>query len=189
MKCTSLFTSFRNLTCTKTSSRQVRVQNLFINNNQQYSLRVNEVQNPNTTGPTSGFVLEVQNSKGLAIASRSTNTRIEILQEIKDQSTCNRVCGSCAGTTATCTSCKVPSKYPVFREQACVDDCGKGYFFDQDQLQCFKCHHGCDDCYGPGRHQCYSCADNYYNQDGNCLPYCSKGLIQDETLRQCINSN
>ena len=99
------------------------------------------------------------------------------------------MCGTCAGTTATCTSCKAPSKYPIFREYACVDECGKGFYFDIDQLQCFRCHHGCDDCYGPGSTQCYACADNYFNQDGKCTTYCSKGLTQDSTTKVCQRKN
>ena len=74
------------------------------------------------------------NESNLTIASRSTNTRITIYSAISNQTTCNKVCGSCAGTTATCTSCKIPSKYPLFRDYSCVDTCGNGYFFDENNL-------------------------------------------------------
>lgn len=129
------------------------ISGLFANNNKHYGVQVNGVQNPTTSGPSTTITLEVINSAGQGIASRSTNSRVTVLEPLP-QAKCNKVCGSCAGTNSTCTSCNVPSKYPIFRDYQCVDTCGKGFYFDRPNLQCIQCHHSCSECFGPGNNQC-----------------------------------
>jgi proprotein convertase subtilisin/kexin type 6 len=98
------------------------------------------------------------------------------------------VCGSCAGTNATCTTCIIPSKYPLYKDYQCVDSCGSGYFFDQDNLRCFQCSHTCQECYGPGDGACLRCAAGYFLEDGVCRAFCSKNLREDLTQRACVTA-
>ncbi|CDW89223.1 UNKNOWN [Stylonychia lemnae] len=188
-KCVSMFQPWVQLNCSQLSNNSILIKGLFTNNFEQYGVRIYDVQNPINAGSTSGFLVEAQSQSALTIASRSTNTRITIYEKIDDQSKCNKVCGSCAGTTATCTTCKNPSKYPIFRNYACVDNCGDGYFFDVNNLQCVQCHHGCSKCSGQGNNQCFSCSTGYFMEDGQCVPYCTKGLIEDTINSQCRQSN
>jgi hypothetical protein len=52
-------------------------------------VRVNSILNPNVTGPTNAFQLQVVASDWSVKASTQTNTRINILATISNQSECN----------------------------------------------------------------------------------------------------
>lgn len=81
----------------------------------------------------------------------------------------------------------MPSKYPIWKKNTCVNSCGDGFFFEQSEgLACYECHNACDTCYGPGNGKCFTCSENYYLNDGECLDFCPTGFTQDEETRKCI---
>lgn len=129
--------------------------------------------------------MTVLNSENLAIASRTTQTRIVIYPVLS--SNCSKICNTCAGSNTTCTSCNVPSAYPILKDYTCMDSCGSGYFFDEPKLKCFPCHESCTTCYGPGNNKCYGCSANFVMQNGVCVRSCDFGYLENSETRQCMN--
>ncbi len=66
----------------------MRLLGVFTENSKQYGVKVTGIVNPNITGPSQALIIEVANAAGQTIASRSTLSRVNILEPI-DQSTCN----------------------------------------------------------------------------------------------------
>jgi len=64
------------------NQRQVKINGLFKKNNKQYGVRLENIGNPAVAGPTAALIIEVQNKDGLTIASRSTLSRLTILEPI-----------------------------------------------------------------------------------------------------------
>jgi hypothetical protein len=142
--------------------------------------------NMDQAGSTSNFMIEAMSEKGSLKAAKTTELRVTALELIEDQNKCNRVCGSCAGTTTTCTSCAMGSKYPVWKRNTCVASCSDGFFFDLHSKSCYDCHHACSTCWGPGNNRCYGCARGYTMNDGNCTDFCPTGFRADEETKRCV---
>uniref|UniRef100_A0A674NA07 Proprotein convertase subtilisin/kexin type 5b n=1 Tax=Takifugu rubripes TaxID=31033 RepID=A0A674NA07_TAKRU len=51
----------------------------------------------------------------------------------------------------------------------CVEDCGEGFFADQESRDCEPCHASCRACGGPRYEDCDSCRDGLKLKDGECL--------------------
>lgn len=51
----------------------------------------------------------------------------------------------------------------------CVEDCGEGFFTDQESRDCEPCHAACRTCGGPRYNDCDSCREGSKLKDGECL--------------------
>jgi len=178
--CRGLFNS--PATCTLSSSSTVRVSGLFQGPSGQYGVSIDNITNPAASGSTSAFILSVETSQGRTVAARSTLSQVKILAPLAK---CNQVCGACAGTNSTCTSCQAPSSFPLLEETQCVDSCDPGFFFSSSAMRCFQCSHACETCHGPGQ-QCMRCAQGYFRVDGACLQYCPQATVAVD--RECVGS-
>lgn len=68
--------------------------------------------------------------------------------------------------------CFWDSKWPswfVCSDGRCVDDCGEGFFMDQESRDCEPCHAACLTCGGPQYDDCDSCREGLKLKDGQCL--------------------
>mmetsp|Transcript_9913 Transcript_9913/g.9778 ORF Transcript_9913/g.9778 Transcript_9913/m.9778 type:complete len:478 (+) Transcript_9913:2535-3968(+) len=135
-----------------------------------------------TTSPLQMFVY---NADGYSVASRTTQTRIIIYPILEENATCSQICKTCAGSNSTCTSCNVPSAYPILKDYTCMDSCGWGYYFDEERLKCYKCHESCSSCYGPGFNKCFGCSGEYLFQNGECVLNCDSGFLENSQTGEC----
>ena len=74
------------------------------------------------------------------------------------------------GCLSNCLNCQIPEscetcKSGYFRKKydtiknyiSCVEDCGNGYYFNQDASECQSCDFRCTTCYGGSNSKCNSC--------------------------------
>ncbi|EAR88128.2 zinc finger lsd1 subclass family protein (macronuclear) [Tetrahymena thermophila SB210] len=99
---------------------------------------------------------------------------------------CYSSCQSCSGPSANeCLEC---SSGTYFKEQACVDKCGDGYFINQDK--CSKCHPSCKNCQGDNIDQCTECQNLLIKYNSKCLSDCPQGTyLMQNTQKQCLSCN
>lgn len=67
-----------------------------------------------------------------------------------------------------------------------MDDCPVGYFADEKQQECMRCHADCASCDGPGIDDCDVCRNPkavHYN--GECLAKCPNTTYYDKTTNEC----
>lgn len=50
-----------------------------------------------------------------------------------------------------------------------MDDCGHGFFTDQESRDCEPCHAACRTCGGPLYDDCDSCGEGSQLKDGECI--------------------
>ncbi|KAL4504946.1 hypothetical protein ABPG73_021793, partial [Tetrahymena malaccensis] len=118
--------------------------------------------------------------------------------------TCDYSCATCNGPTSassnscqpcfsSCQRCTGPSADEClgcpqglyFKELACVDKCGDGYFLNQDK--CSQCHPSCKNCLGAGSDSCTECPDILAKYDSKCLSECPKGTyLLQSTSKECL---
>uniref|UniRef100_A0A3P8RMF6 Uncharacterized protein n=1 Tax=Amphiprion percula TaxID=161767 RepID=A0A3P8RMF6_AMPPE len=101
---------------------------------------------------------------------------------------CHRSCRACGGPRYDdCDSCEDEcAHYHFFHNGTCVDDCPDGYFANDKQDECVRCHADCGSCDGPGFDDCIECRNKKaVRYNGECLPKCPKGTYYDETTNEC----
>ncbi|KAL4476414.1 hypothetical protein ABPG74_010147, partial [Tetrahymena malaccensis] len=96
---------------------------------------------------------------------------------------CFSSCQRCTGPSADeCLGCP---QGLYFKELACVDKCGDGYFLNQDK--CSQCHPSCKNCLGAGSDSCTECPDILAKYDSKCLSECPKGTyLLQSTSKECL---
>lgn len=68
--------------------------------------------------------------------------------------------------------CVWDGKWPLWfvcSDGNCVEDCGEGFFMDQESRDCEPCHAACRACGGPRYDDCDSCREGSKLRDGECL--------------------
>jgi hypothetical protein len=83
-RCRSLFNTSQKLGCSDQGNNTLRINGLFTSNNKQYAVRIANITNPVSSGSTSAMIIEVRNQANQTIASRSTLSRVTILEPIKN---------------------------------------------------------------------------------------------------------
>ncbi|XP_006996032.2 proprotein convertase subtilisin/kexin type 5 isoform X1 [Peromyscus maniculatus bairdii] len=77
---------------------------------------------------------------------------------------CGTNCGSC--DQHECYWCEEGS---FLSGGSCVQDCGPGFYGDQELGECEPCHRACETCTGPGNHQCSRCQEGLQLWRGACI--------------------
>lgn len=105
---------------------------------------------------------------------------------------CNDACMTCSGpNTDDCTSCKTGT---YLLNSTCVEDCGSGYFANNESRECEECSSECFDCVGAAD-QCTSClfSDVYLKiaipaseEYFYCLDSCRDGEIYQSSSKSCV---
>ena len=70
---------------------------------------------------------------------------------------CHQSCATCsASDDVSCLTCSAESRFPVFQESKCLQECHTGRFPDTAG-ECQVCHEECHACSGKNADQCTAC--------------------------------
>ncbi|KAJ7311115.1 hypothetical protein JRQ81_006716 [Phrynocephalus forsythii] len=103
---------------------------------------------------------------------------------------CHTECGDqgCDGPLADqCLNCFHYSLGSSKAGRKCVNSCPPGYFGDNVQRKCRRCHRGCEACLGRTQTSCTTCRRGYYHhqETNTCVMLCPAGFYSDDGQRRC----
>ncbi|XP_067350736.1 proprotein convertase subtilisin/kexin type 6 isoform X2 [Channa argus] len=100
---------------------------------------------------------------------------------------CFKGCEKCVAQSAReCLSCR-RGLYLNTLNSSCVNTCPPGYFGDESQKRCLKCHHTCTRCL-TFANRCSACREGYSLAGMTCVPQCINGTffhLEEMTCSQC----
>ncbi|KAM4602371.1 proprotein convertase subtilisin/kexin type 6 [Polymixia lowei] len=103
---------------------------------------------------------------------------------------CHRGCETCVGRSAAqCSSCR-RGLYLNALNSTCTDSCPTGYFADEIQRRCLKCHETCLRCLRDVD-RCTACNKGYSLAGMTCVPECSNRTffhLEEMTCSPCHTS-
>ncbi|XP_049417497.1 proprotein convertase subtilisin/kexin type 6 isoform X2 [Epinephelus fuscoguttatus] len=103
---------------------------------------------------------------------------------------CYKGCEGCVGRSAgECLSCR-RGLYLNTLNSSCSDACPPGYFADENQRQCLKCHDTCSRCLRFAD-RCTACSEGYSLAGMTCVPECTNGTffhLEEMTCSPCHSS-
>ncbi|CAN9506834.1 unnamed protein product [Ophioblennius macclurei] len=103
---------------------------------------------------------------------------------------CYKGCEKCLGRSAgECVSCR-GGFYLNALNSSCVNICPPGYFAEENQRQCLKCHYTCQKCLGYAD-RCTACSEGYSLAGMTCVPECTNGTffrLENMTCSLCHSS-
>ncbi|XP_069898770.1 proprotein convertase subtilisin/kexin type 6 [Dipodomys merriami] len=97
---------------------------------------------------------------------------------------CHRGCDTCSGRSQTqCLSCRRGFYYHQ-ETNTCVTQCPAGFYADESQKNCLKCHPSCKKCVDKPE-LCTDCKEGFSLARGSCIPNCEPGTYFDSELIRC----
>ncbi|KAK9542508.1 hypothetical protein VZT92_000365 [Zoarces viviparus] len=103
---------------------------------------------------------------------------------------CYKGCEGCVGLSASdCLSCR-KGLYLNTLNSSCINTCPPGYFADEHQRQCLKCHDTCMRCLRYAD-RCTACSEGYRLAGMTCVPECTNGTffhVEEMTCSPCHSS-
>uniref|UniRef100_A0A8C7QU47 P/Homo B domain-containing protein n=1 Tax=Oncorhynchus mykiss TaxID=8022 RepID=A0A8C7QU47_ONCMY len=89
---------------------------------------------------------------------------------------CHKGCERCVGRTPTeCRSCRRGLYFNPLNT-TCSETCPAGYFADDTQRKCLRCHENCMKCLRDSD-RCTACNDGYSLAGMTCVPECANGTF------------
>ncbi|XP_072237135.1 proprotein convertase subtilisin/kexin type 6 isoform X1 [Leuresthes tenuis] len=89
---------------------------------------------------------------------------------------CYKGCERCVGQSAgDCLSCR-RGLYFNMLNSSCTDTCPPGFFADENERQCMKCHDSCVTCLRYAD-RCTGCSEGYSLAGMICVPDCTNGTF------------
>ncbi|XP_041082630.1 proprotein convertase subtilisin/kexin type 6-like isoform X2 [Polyodon spathula] len=104
--------------------------------------------------------------------------------EVRRCRRCYKGCETCFGRAQNeCTSCR---RGLFFYDQArtCSATCPAGFFADDNQKQCLKCHHNCKKCFRD-YDRCTACNEGFSLAGMTCVPECGDGTYFNLEEMKC----
>ncbi|XP_053573564.1 proprotein convertase subtilisin/kexin type 6 [Bombina bombina] len=97
---------------------------------------------------------------------------------------CYRGCDTCFGRGHNqCSACK-KGFYLQLDTSTCTLICPAGYYADEHQKRCIKCHQNCKKCIGfPDK--CVLCRDGFSLLGSLCVPECEQATFYNTALMRC----
>lgn len=97
---------------------------------------------------------------------------------------CHKGCESCWGRSPSqCLSCR-RGLYHLPERGACLTLCPAGFYSDQSQKACLKCHPSCAHCVAEPE-KCTACREGFSLVRGSCVPDCVPGTYFDSEQIRC----
>ncbi|XP_065757520.1 proprotein convertase subtilisin/kexin type 6 isoform X3 [Phocoena phocoena] len=97
---------------------------------------------------------------------------------------CHKGCETCSGRGPTqCLSCR-RGFYHHQEVNTCVTFCPAGFYADENQKNCLKCHPSCKKCMDEPE-KCTVCKEGFSLARGSCIPDCEPGTYFDSELIRC----
>ncbi|XP_072167350.1 proprotein convertase subtilisin/kexin type 5-like [Diadema setosum] len=94
---------------------------------------------------------------------------------------CHADCDTCTGPSDhDCSSCRYTGRFLDESSSSCVSECPSGQYGDDYNGVCGPCHPSCEECDGPGDHECTSCHDSFDKINGLCQSSCSDKMYRDD---------
>uniref|UniRef100_H0V652 Proprotein convertase subtilisin/kexin type 6 n=1 Tax=Cavia porcellus TaxID=10141 RepID=H0V652_CAVPO len=98
---------------------------------------------------------------------------------------CHKGCETCSSRSPTqCLSCR-RGFYHHQEMSTCVTQCPAGFYADESQKHCLKCHPSCKECMDEPE-KCTMCKEGFSLARGSCIPDCEPGTYFDSELIQCM---
>ncbi|XP_013861969.1 proprotein convertase subtilisin/kexin type 5 [Austrofundulus limnaeus] len=95
---------------------------------------------------------------------------------------CSATCREC-NPAGQCTGCE---EYHFLHEGLCVANCPEGFFEDNEEGECARCHADCALCDGPNGDDCDACIDPEATlHNGACLAPCPSHTYRDTMTGEC----
>ncbi|XP_019388732.1 PREDICTED: proprotein convertase subtilisin/kexin type 6, partial [Crocodylus porosus] len=97
---------------------------------------------------------------------------------------CFKGCENCTGRGQTqCTTCR-RGYYHHQETNTCAMLCPAGFYSEERQKRCLKCHQSCRKCIGhPDK--CTACKDGFSLSGDSCVPECQPGMYLSREARKC----
>ncbi|KAM6245651.1 proprotein convertase subtilisin/kexin type 6 isoform 1-T1 [Spheniscus humboldti] len=97
---------------------------------------------------------------------------------------CYKGCERCVGRGPTqCTACK-RSLYHHQEMSTCVVLCPPGFYAEERQKRCLKCHQSCKKCVSEAD-KCTACKDGFSLAGESCVPECQPAMYLSREPRRC----
>ncbi|NWW95931.1 PCSK6 convertase, partial [Rhynochetos jubatus] len=97
---------------------------------------------------------------------------------------CYKGCERCVGRGPTqCTACK-RSLYHHQEMGTCVVLCPPGFYAEERQKRCLKCHQSCKKCVGEAD-KCTACKEGFSLAGDSCMPECQPAMYLSREPRRC----
>ncbi|XP_043345580.1 proprotein convertase subtilisin/kexin type 6 isoform X3 [Cervus canadensis] len=97
---------------------------------------------------------------------------------------CHKGCETCSGRGSTqCLTCR-RGFYHHQEVNSCVTLCPAGFYADESQKNCLKCHSSCKKCIDEPE-KCTVCKEGFSLARGSCIPDCEPGTYFDSELIRC----
>ncbi|XP_027376441.1 proprotein convertase subtilisin/kexin type 6 isoform X1 [Bos indicus x Bos taurus] len=97
---------------------------------------------------------------------------------------CHKGCETCSGRGSTqCLTCR-RGFYHHQEVNSCVTLCPAGFYANESQKNCLKCHPSCKKCIDEPE-KCTVCKEGFSLARGSCIPDCEPGTYFDSELIQC----
>ncbi|XP_074151098.1 proprotein convertase subtilisin/kexin type 6 isoform X1 [Sminthopsis crassicaudata] len=97
---------------------------------------------------------------------------------------CSRGCETCTGRSQNqCLSCRRGFYYHQ-ELNTCVTLCPAGFYADESQKYCFKCHPNCKKCVDEPE-KCTICKEGFSLAGGSCILDCAPGTYFNSELIKC----
>uniref|UniRef100_A0A8C8Z2F2 Proprotein convertase subtilisin/kexin type 6 n=1 Tax=Prolemur simus TaxID=1328070 RepID=A0A8C8Z2F2_PROSS len=97
---------------------------------------------------------------------------------------CHKGCETCSGRSPTqCLSCR-RGFYHHQEMNTCVTLCPAGFYADESQKNCLKCHPSCKKCVDEPE-KCTVCKEGFSLARGSCIPDCGPGTYFDSEQIRC----
>lgn len=97
---------------------------------------------------------------------------------------CHRGCEKCVGRGSNeCRSCR-RGLYFNTEENSCMEACPTGYFPDEGQRHCVKCHENCKKCVRDSD-RCTACNEGFSLAGMTCVPECVNGTFFNLEEMKC----
>ncbi|XP_058257113.1 proprotein convertase subtilisin/kexin type 6 isoform X1 [Hemibagrus wyckioides] len=104
--------------------------------------------------------------------------------EVRRCRRCHRGCEKCVGRGSNeCRSCR-RGLYFYTEETLCVENCPVGYFNDEVQRHCLKCHENCVKCLQDSD-RCTACKTGFSLAGMTCVPECTNGTFFNLEEMKC----
>lgn len=97
---------------------------------------------------------------------------------------CHKGCERCVGRgPSQCTACK-RNLYHHPEMGTCVVLCPPGFYAEERQKRCLKCHQSCKKCVGEAD-KCTACKEGFSLAGDSCVPECQPAMYLSREPRRC----
>ncbi|CAD8124509.1 unnamed protein product [Paramecium sonneborni] len=169
-------TSNNKLHCSVQSNNILVLTGPFDSNQLKYNVIVNEIPTPQNEQQPRTFTIKTYRKidNQVYLVDSSLNGAFQFNIFCPQLNNC-RTCSIIASDNVQCQTCYTSeiSKFIYMKSTACVDNCGSGYYQNEQELLCQQCPKNCQICQPINNILiCNKCFSNFKYQDSICVDSC-----------------